>query len=77
METARGMGLHGACENIIALLLFDPMGGGHTQQALLRWTGVYPTHAEQKDLEDTFGGKVCLGCAYKRVAQVCYCSGSP
>ena len=43
------MGLHGACENIIARLLFDPMGGGHTQQALLRWTDVYPAHAEQKD----------------------------
>ena len=42
METAL---VHGTSQKITDLLLFDPLGDTHTQQALLRWTGVYPTYA--------------------------------
>ena len=41
METAL---VHGTYQKMTALILFDPLGDTHTQQALLRWTGVYPTY---------------------------------
>ena len=51
MEFARDSGIHGSCDKMIALLLFDPMAGRHARQALLRWTGVCPAYSADAKLK--------------------------
>ena len=51
MEAAPVTGSHGSCQKVTALLVFDPMTGVATRQALQRWTGVSVTSDEHQKEE--------------------------
>ena len=51
MEAAPVTGSHGSCQKVTALLVFDPMTGVVTRQALQRWTGVSVTSDEHQKEE--------------------------